>query len=349
MMEQNQQISEFRFIGTGTQYFGIWIVNLLLSILTFGIYSAWAKVRRQQFFYQHTLLDEHRFDYTGDPIRILIGRIVAVAVLAIHSVTQSFSLSLATLIGVLIFLLFPWLIKQTYIFTARNSRYRNIRFHFSGNLLGAYLTYILWPILSILTLGLLMPFAYYAHKQYFFSCMRFGKHKVKLALTVGQVYGVYFKTTLLFIALCALIILMLIVLNSSTDFSALWKQKAAKDVVGSLLVFPLFLFSFLVCYSFFNAQLTNIVWSSIQIEKNQFKSNITTLGLLWISVTNWLLLMLTVGLFHPWAKVRMTKYRLENMSITWQIDSDTLMGSVQEDTSAMGEEVADFLGFDLSL
>lgn len=49
MLEKDNPISEFRFIGTGTQYFGIWIVNLLLSILTLGIYSAWAKVRRQQF------------------------------------------------------------------------------------------------------------------------------------------------------------------------------------------------------------------------------------------------------------------------------------------------------------
>ncbi len=75
----------------------------------------------------------------------------------------------------------------------------------------------------------------------------------------------------------------------------------------------------------------------------------TTLGLLWISVSNWVLLVLTIGLFHPWAKVRMAKYRLENMSVTWGGNPDELMGSSQQDSSAMGEEVADFLGFDLSL
>ena len=35
-----------RFVGTGSEYFRIWIVNLLLTIVTLGIYSAWAKVRR---------------------------------------------------------------------------------------------------------------------------------------------------------------------------------------------------------------------------------------------------------------------------------------------------------------
>jgi len=32
------------FTGKGGEYFGIWIVNLFFSVLTLGIYSAWAKV-----------------------------------------------------------------------------------------------------------------------------------------------------------------------------------------------------------------------------------------------------------------------------------------------------------------
>ena len=56
---------EFR--GSGREYFRIWIVNLLLSILTLGIYSAWAKVRKKKYFYRNTLLDDHNFDTT--PIR----------------------------------------------------------------------------------------------------------------------------------------------------------------------------------------------------------------------------------------------------------------------------------------
>jgi len=35
----------FEFLGTGSEYFKIWLVNIILSILTLGIYSAWAKVR----------------------------------------------------------------------------------------------------------------------------------------------------------------------------------------------------------------------------------------------------------------------------------------------------------------
>ena len=68
-----------RFTGNGAEYFGIWIVNLLLTIVTIGIYSAWAKVRRLQYFYRHTELAGSSFDFHGSPIKILIGRVIALA------------------------------------------------------------------------------------------------------------------------------------------------------------------------------------------------------------------------------------------------------------------------------
>ena len=63
-----------RFTGTGQEYFGIWIVNLLLTIVTLGIYSAWAKVRKLQYFYRNTQLDGSAFEYHGNPVPILKGR-----------------------------------------------------------------------------------------------------------------------------------------------------------------------------------------------------------------------------------------------------------------------------------
>ena len=51
------------FTGEGAEYFRIWVVNLLLTLLTLGVYSAWAKVRKQRWFWQHTRLDGHVFDF----------------------------------------------------------------------------------------------------------------------------------------------------------------------------------------------------------------------------------------------------------------------------------------------
>ena len=61
----------FTFTGSGSEYFRIWIVNLILSVVTLGIYSAWAKVRRLEYFYRNTRVAGASFDYHGRPLAIL--------------------------------------------------------------------------------------------------------------------------------------------------------------------------------------------------------------------------------------------------------------------------------------
>ena len=51
------------FGGSGFEYFKIWIVNILLTILTLGLYYPWAKVRKNRYFYGNTSLDERNFEY----------------------------------------------------------------------------------------------------------------------------------------------------------------------------------------------------------------------------------------------------------------------------------------------
>ncbi|MCE2494032.1 MAG: DUF898 family protein [Alphaproteobacteria bacterium] len=54
-----------QFAGRGSEYFGIWIVNVLLSVVTFGIWTAWAKVRRVQYFNGRTLVLGDPLDFLG--------------------------------------------------------------------------------------------------------------------------------------------------------------------------------------------------------------------------------------------------------------------------------------------
>src|SRR5450631_475776 len=92
---------QLHFTGSGAEYFGIWIVNLLLTIVTLGIYSAWAKVRRLQYFYRHTELAGSSFDFHGSPIRILIGRAIALGMVISYkySVRLHSPLTLVIVVG----------------------------------------------------------------------------------------------------------------------------------------------------------------------------------------------------------------------------------------------------------
>ena len=61
----------FAFTGSTKEYFKIWIVNALLTIVTLGIYSAWAKVRNKRYLYNNTWVNGASFEYHGKPTKIL--------------------------------------------------------------------------------------------------------------------------------------------------------------------------------------------------------------------------------------------------------------------------------------
>ncbi len=84
------RIHHFQFHGSASEYFGIWIVNILLMIVTFGLYAPWAKVRRLRYFYGNTELIKRRFDFTGIPHKILLGRLIAIGIYVAISVVSNY-------------------------------------------------------------------------------------------------------------------------------------------------------------------------------------------------------------------------------------------------------------------
>ena len=138
----------FEFTGKAREFFGIWLSNLLLSILTLGIYSAWAKVRRRRFFLGHTLIGGHRFDYHADPKVILKGRAVVVSVLVVMSLVSELSTVLSGTSLVLLMLALPWLANRSLRFNARMTSFRNVRFDFSGTYGKSLLAFVLFPYLD---------------------------------------------------------------------------------------------------------------------------------------------------------------------------------------------------------
>ena len=152
--QQTQDVAtlDFEFHGKGMEYFRIWIVNIFLSIITLGIFSAWAKVRREQYFYGNLRLGEQYFSYLADPVQILKGRIIAFGLLAAYWACWNFIP--ITAMGLLIIgvLALPAILVASSRFKMRNSAYRNIRFQFTASFGDAYRTFIK-PLVVILLLS----------------------------------------------------------------------------------------------------------------------------------------------------------------------------------------------------
>ena len=95
---------EFRADG---RCFRIWIVNLALTVVTLGIYSAWAKVRKLRYFYANTSLAGSSFGYHADPLRILKGRAIAAVLVGAYVAAGYVSPLAALAVGAILTLVTP--------------------------------------------------------------------------------------------------------------------------------------------------------------------------------------------------------------------------------------------------
>ncbi|MDW6002892.1 YjgN family protein [Vibrio mangrovi] len=151
-MNDNKTVNLFRFDGRAGEFFGIWIVNILLSVLTLGIYSAWAKVRTKRYFYGNTYIAQDNFEYHGTPKQILKGRIVALLCLLLWAVLSSVSEVVSSVMFLLFYLLVPWMMWSNVRFDAAMTSYRNTHFSFAGTLKQAYMTFMGRGVLAFLAL-----------------------------------------------------------------------------------------------------------------------------------------------------------------------------------------------------
>ncbi|NVI84197.1 DUF898 domain-containing protein [Janthinobacterium sp. BJB401] len=342
----NTQREAITFSATGSEYFRIWIVNLLLSIVTLGIYSAWAKVRRNRYFYSSTHLAGSSFEYHGNAVAILKGRIAAVVLIGGYNIALKVSPIVGLLMFVLLAAILPWLIWKSLQFKLYNTSYRGIRFGFDGSAREAY-KYFLWlPILNTFTLGLMTPFLHQRLKRFQHTQSRFGATHFSFDATVGSFY----KTYLLFFALLlgGLLVLIFVVFGSVfTSFAANMNDKAK---VGSLLfaIGALYLWAFTVL-PLFMTMIQNLIWNHTRLQQHQFQSQLTWGRTTFIMLTNLLGVVVTLGLFAPFAHVRWLKYRLEATSMLVHGSLDEFVAATGQQVSATGEGMADLLDFDLSM
>lgn len=344
----------FSFTGKGSEYFKIWIVNLMLTIVTFGIYSAWAKVRRLQYFYRNTWLNEANFDYHGDPTAILKGRVLAVILFSMYNVSGGLSPIWGLILLIPLMLVMPVLLYKSLRFRAINSSYSGLRFGFSAKLPETYKTFLLWPILVFLTLFALAPSAHHRLRQFQHGHARFGTSRFQFSASIGSFYALYGKTLLLMLGLLAVLALAFgggfatinELVNQGSDPD---ESKAAMVGIFMLATFLVFVLGSLLIGPYFASRLQNLVWGHTELAGHRFGSNLGARGLLWVRLTNLLGILLTFGLFKPFADVRLARYRLEHMWLEPQGALDEFVRDAEQEAAAFGEEAAEIFDVDIGL
>jgi uncharacterized membrane protein YjgN (DUF898 family) len=341
-----------RFTGSGAEYFGVWIVNLLLTIVTLGIYSAWAKVRRLQYFYRHTELASSSFDFHGSPVKILIGRAIALVMLIAYNYSARVRSPLLIVVIVVIAIAMPWLLRNSFRFRLFNTSWRGTRFHFRGSVAGSYRVFMLNGLLTVITLYGMAPFMHQRLKAYQHDNSWFGRTPLSFHARVGQFYLIYL---LLLAAIVAFVVLMGMVGVGSAFTALMHMQKPGGHVdPQGLFKFMLILYGALILAGvligpLFHALITNLIWNSTRLGEHRIVCDMSPLKLIWITVSNFALVVVTLGLYVPWAAVRLAKFQAQAVTLLPASDLQEFVAAEPETLGAVGEEAASVFDVDIAL
>lgn len=337
----------FEFRGSASEYFRIWIVNLALTLVTLGIYSPWAKVRSKRYIYRNTYINGDSFDYTGDPKRILMGRLILAVVFGAAFVAQQVSSLFYLLVLLFTVAGTPWLMAKALAFNARNTVYRGVRFSFHGGAGRAYKAYFGAVFVSVFTLGLGGPYGQWLLLKYMLPHHRYGDAQLDWGAKAGALYRIFFG---------AMALWLLTFLFVSMPVGALlidWSKVASQPEAaaqGTYSFLAVFYSALLPPAAYSAAQTTNLIYGALRVGPHAMSAELSWPRVLGLYLTNLVAVVASLGLAIPWAKIRLARYLATNIYLQPGGPLEVKAASA-EDPSALGEAAAEhgILDFDFGI
>lgn len=333
--------SPFLFTADTAEYFRIWIVNACLSLLTFGIWSAWAKVRTTKYLRAHTTLDGFPFTYDANPVAILRGRLLAVTFVGVWTALGYFAPLAQLLLLVPAAFVVPWLITASLRFNARVTTYRNVGFTFRGGYGDAFGYFIVAPALSVFTLYLLIPWVVFRQRAWQAEKTAWGDLRLSLRAGAADFYAAHLPAIIMVIV--AMVALFGII---GLTYAGAGEAEAVPPAIWAAMavLYALVLFATLVTHAAVTRTTLDHLWVG---DAARVTCRLDALRYAWILASNAVCTLVTLGLLHPWGEIRRLRYLAACTSVTGVETFEEVTGSRAAAGSAAGEEIAD--AFDIEL
>jgi uncharacterized membrane protein YjgN (DUF898 family) len=207
------------------------------------------------------------------------------------------------------------------------SSWRNVRFDFQGSYGKAFMVYFIWPLLGLLTLGILMPRAVQRAADYVVTSHRYGKETFRFTATPADYGRVVWGLMILYVVL----FILLMVGFANLNF-----------VLIGLVYLGLYLISFAV-----KPLLFNLYWQHVRLKENGFDANMSIAKFAWVFFSNSLAVAFTLGLLYPWSKVRMARFTAESMTVLDAGTVGTIAADQLVDSNSVGEEMGEVFDVDV--
>ena len=346
-----EQINEpFKFTGNASEYYKIWIVNVCLSILTLGIYSAWAKVRTTRYLYGNTYLAGTSFDYLAKPESVLKGRLFAalffIAWLSISSYTPEYKYHFLFVMT----LLTPWLMIKALSFRANNTSYRNIRFNFHGTHSSAMLVY--WGyllVVTICTVGLAYPWALNKKQQFVINNSAYGSERFSFSSCTGKYYGMFINAYFFGVIIGMLAFYIFQKINSSLNLLPIFSSGYQTYGLFFISIFVIPCITYLAAGAYIQTHKTNCTLLAIKMGQLSLSCNLNVSRMAWLYSSNIIAIICSMGLLIPWAKIRTYKYRIESIKLIGSGNLDNFILTEEKKQHALGESVTDIFDVEIGL
>jgi uncharacterized membrane protein YjgN (DUF898 family) len=309
------------FHGDGLTLLGIFLVNVLLTLATFGVFYFWAKVRVRRYLYSQTSFAGDRFAYHGTGLQLLVGWLKALCILAPILAAMVFlrlkvERPAGELLSTLLFysalaVLVPIVIIGTWRFRLSRTSWRGIRFSFRGRAKPFMGEWFGGLLLTAVTLGIYGPGLRLRLQRYIANHIYFGKERFECTAEASEVIGRSLLCGILFFPTLGL--------------SLVWLKAWRERYFWEHTIFKV---------------------DNATFKGARFQSSMSFGDLLALYFTNALLLIFTLGIAYPWVLVRTRKLHFSRLKIFGQLDLDALEQSAQA-ASALGEELGDVLDLGL--
>jgi len=432
-----------RFTASGSEYFRIWIANLLLTLLTLGLYHPWAKVRKLRYFYGNTWVGDHAFDFHGDPKRMLRGTVLVGVLFIAYGLAGEFAPSAGLVALVLVAAILPALFLASLRFRMANTSWRGLRFHFGGGMAGAYKALLPALVPAVLILGftltipepadgadtpavsqaeeapaqatdgdgdgetsattakepgdaaeaeqletvggpvavretatsppewlqvsmgfavlgtlLLMPLILWGIKRYQHGHYALGDVQTRLKTDPAEFYLLFLKAAGVSVLTTVVIAIAVVLLAALLGVAGIFGGERAESA-GSVLTFIAFmvvgaagyLALLVVSNTYLASRLQNLVWNGTRSPEVHFRSDLKLRPLMALTLKNWLLIVLTLGLYWPYAAVASARLKLQSVTVHTRGPLDDLTARARRTgaTDASGDAAGELFGLDVGL
>jgi uncharacterized membrane protein YjgN (DUF898 family) len=231
-------------------------------------------------------------------------------------------------------------------FAMRVTSWRGLRFDFAPDYAGAYRVLLGWLILGIVSLGLLMPLAARQRYRFVVSRSRFGATPFDCSPRIGRFYKTVFVAMGLALGVGIIGGLLSAGLTAALT-AALPPTPVVRRVLALIPVLTSYALLLPTIHGYTQSRNLNEVFSTTSLGPHRFISDLSAATLIGLYVSNLALIVVTLGLFTPWAQIRVARCRLEAIQLEAHGSLDEFTTAAAAPLpSATGEELTSFLDVD---